>query len=105
MGAPGSNPRIFNGVSDTSAGTIQSNQRVNDGVGLSAFGLISILVVVIAFIYASYYGIICYPLICNRDRNYDIMNTATNSTTPTQAASELGKSSEFNSRPITPSST
>lgn len=77
------------------------------GFGLSAWGLITIIMLVIIIGMGGYYGIICYPLICKDERNYDIMDAASttasaNTCTPTRS-SDFEKSGNYSSRSTTPS--
>lgn len=73
--------------------------------GMSAWGLITIIMLVILFGMGGYYGIICYPLICKEERNYDIMDgasTTASANTPTRS-SDFEKSGNYSSRSTTPS--
>lgn len=73
--------------------------------GLSAWGLITIIMLIIGIGMAGYYGIICYPLICKEERNYDIMDAASttaSANTPTRS-SDFEKSGNYSSRSTTPS--
>lgn len=77
------------------------------GFGLSAWGLITIIMLVIIIGMGGYYGVICYPLICKDERNYDIMDAASttasaNTCTPTRS-SDFEKSGNYSSRSTTPS--
>lgn len=75
------------------------------GFGLSAWGLITIIMLIIVIGMGGYYGIICYPLICKEERNYDIMDAASttaSANTPTRS-SDFEKSGNYSSRSTTPS--
>lgn len=78
---------------------------VRAGPGLSAWGIITIILLVILLGMGGYYGIICYPLICKQERNYDIMDgasTTASTTTPTRT-SDFEKLGNYSSRSTTPS--
>lgn len=80
--------------------------RSSESTGLSAWGLITIIMLVIGVGMAGYYGIICYPLICKEERNYDIMDAASttaSANTPTTRSSDFEKSGNYSSRSTTPS--
>lgn len=85
---------------------IEENVRsVRAGPGLSAWGIITIILLVILLGMGGYYGIICYPLICKQERNYDIMDgasTTASTTTPTRT-SDFEKLGNYSSRSTTPS--
>lgn len=85
---------------------IEENVRpVRPGPGLSAWGIITIILLVILLGMGGYYGIICYPLICKQERNYDIMDgasTTASTTTPTRT-SDFEKLGNYSSRSTTPS--
>lgn len=73
--------------------------------GLSAWGLITIIMLIIVIGMGGYYGILCYPLICKEERNYDIMDAASttaSANTPTRS-SDFEKSGNYSSRSTTPS--
>lgn len=75
------------------------------GFGLSAWGLITIIMLIIIIGMGGYYGVICYPLICKEERNYDIMDAASttaSANTPTRS-SDFEKSGNYSSRSTTPS--
>lgn len=79
--------------------------RSSESTGLSAWGLITIIMLIIGIGMAGYYGIICYPLICKEERNYDIMDAASttaSANTPTRS-SDFEKSGNYSSRSTTPS--
>lgn len=85
---------------------VDDNSRaVRSGTGISAWGIITIIVLVILLGMGGYYGIICYPLICKQERNYDIMDgasTTASTTTPTRT-SDFEKLGNYSSRSTTPS--
>lgn len=92
------NQRNFDGVN-------KNGSRSSDTTGLSAWGLITIIMMIIGIGMAGYYGIICYPLICKEERNYDIMDAASttaSANTPTRS-SDFEKSGNYSSRSTTPS--
>lgn len=73
--------------------------------GLSAWGLITIIMLIIVIGMGGYYGIICYPLICKEERNYDIMDAASttaSANTPTRSG-DFEKPGNYSSRSTTPS--
>lgn len=75
------------------------------GAGISAWGIITIIILVILLGMGGYYGIICYPLICKQERNYDIMDgasTTASTTTPTRT-NDFEKLGNYSSRSTTPS--
>lgn len=85
---------------------IDENARTaRPGPGISAWGIITIIILVILLGMGGYYGIICYPLICKQERNYDIMDgasTTASTTTPTRT-SDFEKLGNYSSRSTTPS--
>lgn len=90
---------------------IEQNALINKNLprtvssGLSAWGLITIIMLIIVIGMGGYYGILCYPLICKEERNYDIMDAASttaSATTPTRS-SDFEKSNSYSSRSTTPS--
>lgn len=63
------------------------------GSGLTAWGIITIIVVVIVIGFCGYYGIICYPLFADKGRRYDNMDgnsTTTTTSSPTRSP-DFGK--------------
>lgn len=89
----------------TPIGANKNVSRSGDSSGLSAWGLITIIMLIIGIGMAGYYGIICYPLICKEERNYDIMDAASttaSANTPTRS-SDFEKSGNYSSRSTTPS--
>lgn len=75
------------------------------GTGISAWGLITIIMLIIIIGMGGYYGIICYPLICKEERNYDIMDAASttaSANTPTRSG-DFEKPGNYSSRSTTPS--
>lgn len=75
------------------------------GAGISAWGLITIIMLIIVIGMGGYYGIICYPLICKEERNYDIMDAASttaSANTPTRSG-DFEKPGNYSSRSTTPS--
>lgn len=79
--------------------------RTATGSGISAWGLITIIMLIILIGMGGYYGIICYPLICKEERNYDIMDAASttaSANTPTRSG-DFEKPGNYSSRSTTPS--
>lgn len=75
------------------------------GTGISAWGLITIIMLIIVIGMGGYYGILCYPLICKEERNYDIMDAASttaSANTPTRSG-DFEKPGNYSSRSTTPS--
>lgn len=71
--------------------------------GLSAWGIIALILLVILLGMGGYYGILCYPIVCKQERMYDIMDGAsTSSGTPTRTT-EFEKMGNYSSRSTTPS--
>lgn len=87
----------------------QSTQKpaYNGRSGISAWGIITLILLVILLGMGGYYGIICYPLICRENsRSYNIMDTeSTSSGTPTRTTSDFDKFEkiDYSSRSTTPS--
>lgn len=83
-----------------------ANKNISrSGSGLSAWGLIVLIMLIIMIGMGSYYGFICYPLICKEERNYDIMDAASttaSANTPTRSG-DFEKSGNYSSRSTTPS--
>lgn len=80
-------------------------RQVRQQSGLSAWGIITIIIVIILLAMAVYYAFLCYPLIYEQERNYDIMDAASttaSTTTPTQT-SDFEKMANYSSRSTTPS--
>lgn len=81
------------------------NSPMRTGSGISAWGLITIIILIIVIGMGGYYGILCYPLICKEERNYDIMDAASttaSANTPTRS-SDFEKPGNYSSRSTTPS--
>lgn len=55
------------------------------GSGLTAWGIITIIVCVIVIGFCGYYGIICYPLFFDRGNRYDTMMDGNSTTTTTSS--------------------
>lgn len=86
-------------------GANKNVMRASDSTGLSAWGLITIIMLIIGIGMAGYYGILCYPFVCKEERNYDIMDAASttaSANTPTRS-SDFEKSGNYSSRSTTPS--
>lgn len=91
-------------TSTEDAGT-NSMQYARTG-GLSAWGIITLIIFVILIVMGGYYGILCYPLVCKKDQNYYIMDRASTSTgTPTRSTEfeKFEKLGNYSSRSTTPS--
>lgn len=74
--------------------------------GLSAWGIITLILVVILLGMIGYYGIICYPFICSQNRSYGMMDSeSTSSGTPTRSTDfdKFEKLGNYSSRSTTPS--
>ncbi|KAJ6649886.1 hypothetical protein Bhyg_05127, partial [Pseudolycoriella hygida] len=87
----------------TSDNGLQSNQKSKyAGSGLSAWGIIVLILLVILLGMGGYYGILCYPIVCKHERMYDIMDAgSTSSGTPTRST-EFEKMGNYSSRSTTP---
>lgn len=86
--------------------TTTANKMIpRTSTGISAWGLITIIMLIIVIGMGGYYGIICYPLICKEERNYDIMDAASttaSANTPTRSG-DFEKPGNYSSRSTTPS--
>lgn len=77
--------------------------------GLSAWAIITIIVIVILIGMAGYYGILCYPLICrSKEPNYynmDGVSSTSSGGTPTRSTEfeKFDKLGNYSSRSTTPS--
>lgn len=91
-------------VRSPSENMLQSNPKSTyTRSGLSAWGIIVLILLVILLGMAGYYGILCYPIVCKNERMYDIMDAAsTSSGTPTRST-EFEKMGNYSSRSTTPS--
>lgn len=87
-------------------GALNDKNLPRIGTGISAWGLITIIMLIIIIGMGGYYGILCYPLICKEERNYDIMDAASTASasanTPTRS-SDFEKPGNYSSRSTTPS--
>lgn len=95
----------INQIDQNQNNPINKNLPRTTGSGLSAWGLITIIMLIIVIGMGGYYGILCYPLICKEERNYDIMDAASttaSANTPTRS-SDFEKSGNYSSRSTTPS--
>lgn len=95
----------INQIDQTPSGSINKSNYPRTGSGLSAWGLITIIMLIIIIGMGGYYGILCYPLICKEERNYDIMDAASttaSANTPTRSG-DFEKSGNYSSRSTTPS--
>lgn len=70
--------------------------------GITTWGIISIIMMIILLGFGAYWGIICYPLFFKHDRNYEIMHASSTNTTPT-ISGEFEKLGNYSSRSTTPS--
>ncbi len=93
-----------NNARSTSENSLQSNPKAAyTRSGLSAWGIIVLILLVILLGMGTYYGILCYPIVCKNERMYDIMDAAsTSSGTPTRST-EFEKMGNYSSRSTTPS--
>lgn len=85
--------------------SLRTKSPAQSGSGLSAWGIITIIMLIIMIGMGGYYGFICYPLICKQERNYDIMDAASttaSANTPTRSG-DFEKSGNYSSRSTTPS--
>ncbi|XP_059609551.1 uncharacterized protein LOC132256954 [Phlebotomus argentipes] len=59
----------------------------------SAWGIITLIMFAVLIGFGGYYGYICYPLICKKERHYDVMDVAssTSASTPTTRSAEFEK--------------
>ncbi|CAF4864009.1 unnamed protein product [Pieris macdunnoughi] len=60
-----------NDVSPSSPATIKR------GLGISAWGLITLIISIILAMAGMYYFSICYPVLCKKPRKYDIIGSPT----------------------------
>lgn len=51
--------------------------------GIGAWGIILLIVSGIVLIAGTYYMALCYPLLCKKERNYDIIEVSSNTSTAT----------------------
>lgn len=54
---------------------------VGSGRGISAWGLIFVILLIISIGVVAYYTFYCFPFVCSKERKYNIMNS--NTVTPT----------------------
>lgn len=95
----------LNQIGQPQTATMNKNIPTRTGSGISAWGLITIIMLIIVIGMGGYYGIICYPLICKEERNYDIMDAASttaSANTPTRSG-DFEKPGNYSSRSTTPS--
>lgn len=94
-----------NQIAQPQTESMNKNVQRTVGSGLSAWGLITIIMLIIIIGMGGYYGIICYPLICKEERNYDIMDAASttaSANTPNRSG-DFEKPGNYSSRSTTPS--
>lgn len=99
----------YNGVGPKNIRSGGENQQQNNPKanytrsGMSAWGIIAIILLCILLGMGTYYGVLCYPIVCKNERMYDIMDGAsTSSGTPTRST-EFEKMGNYSSRSTTPS--
>lgn len=95
----------LNQIGQPQTATMNKTIPSRTGSGISAWGLITIIMLIIVIGMGGYYGIICYPLICKEERNYDIMDAASttaSANTPTRSG-DFEKPGNYSSRSTTPS--
>lgn len=95
----------INQMDQPQADALNNKNLPRTGPGISAWGLITIIMLIIVIGMGGYYGILCYPLICKEERNYDIMDaasTTTSANTPTRSG-DFEKPGNYSSRSTTPS--
>lgn len=97
-------------TSDANSLDLSNQARTNffNGMGLSAWGLITIIIVVILLGMAGYYGIMCYPLICRKEEHYNMMHDAASTSSsgtpnPSTEYEKYEKQGNYSSRSTTPS--
>lgn len=94
----------INQIDQPQAGALNNKNLPRTGTGISAWGLITIIMLIIVIGMGGYYGILCYPLICKEERNYDIMDAAsTTASANTPTRSDFEKPGNYSSRSTTPS--
>lgn len=84
-------------LAETAASTSISNSHPAHKIGISAWGIIAIILAIIILGTITYYIIILYPYICKRDQTYDIIEL-------TEVNSVCTVSDNTNSMPIYPNS-
>lgn len=72
-------------------------------LGLSAWGLITLIVFVILLGMSAYYAVMCYPLFCNKDSPYYTMREASSTSSGTPLGNYEEKLGNYSSRSTTPS--
>lgn len=95
----------INQMDQPQADALNNKSLPRTGTGISAWGLITIIMLIIVIGMGGYYGILCYPLICKEERNYDIMDAASttaSANTPTRSG-DFEKPGNYSSRSTTPS--
>ncbi|XP_055599521.1 uncharacterized protein LOC129748956 [Uranotaenia lowii] len=70
---------------------------------ISAWGIISIVMFVIMIGAGAYWGSICYPLLCKKERNYNMMNMSSATTATPTRSTEFEKLENFCSKSTTSS--
>lgn len=105
-GGVGTRPNGYiNQIDQPQTGALNNKNLPRNSSGISAWGLITIIMLIIVIGMGGYYGILCYPLICKEERNYDIMDAASttaSANTPTRS-SDFEKPGNYSSRSTTPS--
>lgn len=101
MGGQNSQYATLHGSGNTNAQNL--NSQVPRTEGISTLGLISIITMIIVFGFIAYWGIICYPLFFDRQRDYDMMHSSSSHTTTPTISGEFEKSGNYSSRSTTPS--
>lgn len=95
----------INQMDQPQADALNNKSQPRTGPTISAWGLITIIMLIIVIGMGGYYGILCYPLICKEERNYDIMDAASttaSANTPTRSG-DFEKPGNYSSRSTTPS--
>lgn len=104
-GAGGRRNGYINQMDQPQADALNNKNQPRTGPAISAWGLITIIMLIIVIGMGGYYGILCYPLICKEERNYDIMDAASttaSANTPTRSG-DFEKPGNYSSRSTTPS--
>lgn len=82
----------------------QQSTAVPKANRISAWGIISIVMFVIMIGAGAYWGFICYPLVCKKERNYNMMMNMSSATTATPTRStEFEKLENYCSKSTTSS--
>lgn len=98
------NPEDPRGYRSTTPSQQQSATVTPKPNRISAWGIISIVMFVIMIGAGAYWGFICYPLFCKKERNYNMMMNMSSATTATPTRStEFEKLENYCSKSTTSS--